>query len=292
MTDDEELERFAEAVRDAARAAEPPDAEILYGGAVRRGRRIRRNRALGTGAATVVALGAAGALAATLAMSGAGNAVSASTASAAASVSASVASAPSPCPVRTVPSMKTEQFFEDVPAGAECATTKQLMADLLGALPDSAQVLPNEWVGGPPAADLLTDRDGGVVVANSLFLLKSSGSTKESTVLFLAARSTLIDGCGQVRKVTGLSTDECTMGSYQGGRFISAEAPMVLKNGSPGVVRQVSWISREGYEVSLSILDSTQADFALTQPQMLSVLADPAWRTITGELPTSSSAAN
>lgn len=292
MTDDEELERFAEAVRETARAAEPPDAESLYGGALRRGRRIRRNRALGTGAAAVVALGVAGAVTATLAMSGAGTADRAGSASASATVSVVASSSSSSCPVRTVPSTLSEQFFEDVPAAAECATTRQVMTDLLDVLPAGARVSPNEWVGGPPAADLVTGRDGGAVVANALFLLESPGRTKESTVVFLAARSTLIADCDQVRKVTGLRIDECTTSAYHGGRFVSAEGPMVLENGSPGLVRQVFWISPDGYEVSLSIMDDTQADFALTQPQMLAMLIDPAWRTITGELPASAPAAN
>ncbi|MBR7825860.1 hypothetical protein KDK95_06030 [Actinospica sp. MGRD01-02] len=50
------------ALHDAALSVEPPPTEVLYGEAVRRGRRIKRNRALGTGLAGAVVLAAGGAL--------------------------------------------------------------------------------------------------------------------------------------------------------------------------------------------------------------------------------------
>jgi hypothetical protein len=81
-------------------------------------------------------------------------------------------------------------------------------------------------------------------------------------------------------------------GSYDGGTLISDTSRAPLSDGSLGPLSQDFWLSPDGYEVGLSIADSDQADLALTQQQMFSVLTDPAWRTITGELPSSTSAGN
>lgn len=66
----DQRESFSAALHEAARSFEPPRPELLYGDALRRGRRIRRNRTLGTGLAGVLVLAVAGVLALTLAGSG------------------------------------------------------------------------------------------------------------------------------------------------------------------------------------------------------------------------------
>jgi hypothetical protein len=85
MTMGEERESLGAALREAARSFEAPDGELLYAGALSRGRRLRRRRTAGTAAAGLLACGVAVALG--FGLSGVGG------------------SAPRPAPVATAPAV-------------------------------------------------------------------------------------------------------------------------------------------------------------------------------------------
>jgi hypothetical protein len=63
MTMNDERESLGAALHEAALSFEPPSGELLYQGAVRRGRRLRRRRTAGTSLAGALALGVAATLA-------------------------------------------------------------------------------------------------------------------------------------------------------------------------------------------------------------------------------------
>ena len=63
----DQRESFSAALHEVARSFEPPGPELLYGDALRRGRRIKRRRTVGGGLAGVLVLAVAGVLAVTLA---------------------------------------------------------------------------------------------------------------------------------------------------------------------------------------------------------------------------------
>jgi hypothetical protein len=265
MTMYEEREDFAAVLHETADGIETPRPEALYGGAVRRGRQIRRRRTLGTGAAAVVAVAAAGALAAALTggAPGGGHAVAS-----AATTGVRASGAPSPSASATA-----------------SGTGQAILHLLLDALPKSADVLQNAEGGVQPQAHGPFVNDSGDWYVEADVSLSSTGSSGSSAVSVNAQRGTSIEDCAEAEKAGGWPTDTCRIESAGGGTLIVDESAKDPSAGEDNPIWNYTWNSPSGYEVNLTIGDSSLAAFALTQQQIVKVLTDPSWRTATAQLP-------
>ena len=263
----EERESFAAVLHETADEIETPHAEALYGGAVRRGRQIRRRRTLGTSAAAVVAVAAAGALAAALTggAAGGGHAV-------ASAPTTGVRTSGAPSPSAT--------------AATSGAAEAAILHVFLDALPKSADVLQNPEGGVQPQAHGPSVDDSGDWVVEADVSLRSSGTSGWSAVSVDAQRGTSIDDCAEAENAGGWSTDTCRIESADGGTLIIDESAKDPSVGENNPIWNYTWNSPSGYEVTLTIGDSSLAAFALTPSQILSVLTDPSWQTTTAQLPT------
>ena len=303
MTVQNEDEDFAAALREAAHSIDTPHAEALYEGAVHRGRRIRRRRALGTGATTAVALGAAGVLAATLSVSGAGpgpaetaapggNALvacrfpiprasfSTSQPDAKQSVAPPAAAGAVwfpldwPGPSTALPS------FQPLPTPLRvCGApfTEAFLTTFERALP--ADMKPDPGKDGlPSASEGLLYRDAGDRGYRAVLSVPIAkvGSRSYSTVAVYAANAATIVRCPATAHT---SPSQCT--AYDGGQlFVTTMWPPV--NGDRTVA--YAWTSPAGYQTGLWMSSGSTGAFPLTESEVLSVLTDPAWRTFCAEL--------
>lgn len=260
----EERESFAAALHETAEGIETPLADSLYGDAVRRGRRIKRRRAMGTGAAAVVAVGAAGALAAAL--------------------STALAPAPAPGPAASVPKATASPKPTATAHETSATSPAHVLQVFLQSLPKGADVLPSPAHGAAPdsSGPMVNELTGHWYVFAGASL-KSPGAAGWSSISVDVQRGIQITDCTEAE--AGSTTDTCTRTAYDGGELILDKTRHNPADASSDPIWQYYWDSPAGYEVDLAIGDSTVADFALTEQQVLPMLTDPAWRTITAQLP-------
>ena len=147
------------------------------------------------------------------------------------------------------------------------------------------QVLQNPEGGVQPQAHGPSVDDSGDWVVEADVSLRSSGSSGWSAVSVDAQRGTSIDDCAEAENAGGWPTDTCRIEAAAGGTLIVDESAKDPSAGEDNPIWNYTWNSPSGYEVNLAIGDSSLAAFALTQPQIVSVLTDPGWRTLTGQLP-------
>jgi hypothetical protein len=264
MTMYEERESFAAVLHETADEIETPHAEALYGGAVRRGRQIRRRRTLGASAAAVVAVAAAGALAAALA-------------GGTASGGHAVASAPTT-------EVRGSGTPSPSPSATGSGTGQAILRVLLDALPKSADVLANPEGGVQPQAHGPFVNDSGDWYVEADVSLRSTGSTGLSAVSVSAQRGASIEDCAAAENAGGWPSDTCRIESADGGTLIIDESAKDPSAGEDNPIWNYTWNSQSGYEVNLTIGDSSLAAFALTQQQIVGVLTDPGWQTAAAQL--------
>jgi hypothetical protein len=269
MTTEREPDALAEALRDAAFSFEPPPPTYFHARAVRRTRQIKRRRAaMGGALACLLTLGAAGTLAVTL-TGRAPREVTAAGPSATTQVHTAVAEETTPTPSASAT------------AGTGGVTEQEVLQAFLSALPSEADALQTQnpeqgvsapWATGPQVNSLSGD---WYVAAGAS--LKSSSAAGSSTVSLDAQRGVQTATCAEA---VARDPGTCTTSHVDGGTLILDKTPH-----HPDPIWDYSWISPAGNEVDLSIGDDSVSDFALTEQQVIGVLADPVWGGIAARLP-------
>ena len=271
----EERDSFAGLLREVGSHATAPDGEALYQGALNRGRRIRRRRAIGAGAGSVLALGAAGALAFTFVPNPANPADPSTVATAGSSHGTSPTAS-----VRTSPSA-------DASASANLSD-ESLLNTFLQALPASADPLRNP-AGGTAASAFkpYVNQLSGNWEAGAQADLKSTSETGWSAVSVNVERGIQITTCAEAE--AGSTTDTCTVSALDGGTLILDKTWHNPADPGAHPIWQYFWYSTAGYETMLSIGDDSVTSFALTEAQAEHVLTDPNWAAVAAQLPAKSS---
>lgn len=267
----EERDSFAGLLREVGSHATAPDGEALYQGALHRGRRIRRRRAIGTGAGSVLALGAAGALAFTFVPNPANP-------STVATAGSSHGTSPT-APVRTNPSANA--------SASANLSDEALLNTFLQALPASADPLQNPAGGTAPGAIAPnTNRLSGYWEAGAAADLKSTSQSGWSAVSVNVERGIQITTCTEAE--AGSTTDTCTVSALDGGTLILDKTWHNAADPGADPIWQYFWYGTAGYETMLSIGDDSVASFALTEAQAEHVLTDPNWAGVAAQLPAES----
>ena len=279
MNEDKDKDSFAGLLREVGEHAATPDSEALYQGALHRGHRIRRRRALGAGAGSVLAIGAVGALAFTLVPGSAG---SSTVATAASSGTAPTATARANPGVSAGASASTSTSAS---ASARAGLSNEsLVNTFLHALPTSADPLKDASGGTstsafPPYVNQLS----GIWEAGAQADLKSTSQTGWSAVSFNVEHGIQITTCTEAE--AGSTTDTCTVSALDSGTLILDKTWHNPADPGAHPIWQYFWYGPAGYETTLSIGDDSVASFALTETQAESVLTNLHWAGIAALLP-------
>lgn len=298
MMMNEEKESLTAAMHDVAWSLGTPSSETLYGGAIRRGRQIKRRQTVGASLGATVALATAAALAftlggadgsgrtATAAASGSGSPGPSASASASATVSASAGATP---PDSAPPSMSDSTLPSALKSGG-VLTTAQILHTYEGTLPRGLDILPGPGDSAPLTTIVQTDPTSGMWNAVAQVDVRvpstgSPGSAEGSSVLGVEVwPHAWVESCADVQPKLQLS-GSCSTSAVDGGTLITVNAAAAGQGFA--AYWQYCWDSPSGYEVDFSIIDVDPVAIPLTVQQSIGVMTNPVWASIAARIPTS-----